>query len=76
MRLFSEQGVLFLMEGDVLVHQEACASAKDLPFATVMIMCNLFANKVKTLTIEGICIWPVTKRADLLEILSPLFEEN
>lgn len=74
MRLFSEQGVLFLMEGDVLVHQEACASAKDLAFATTMIMCNLFAHKVQQLLIEGVCIWPVTQRASLEEVLSPLFE--
>lgn len=74
MRLFSEQGVLFLMEGDVLVHQEVCASAEDLPFATVMIMSRLFAHKVKQLTIEGICVWSVTQRASLEEILLPLFE--
>lgn len=75
MRLFSEQGVLFLMEGDILVHQEACASAKELQFATVMIMCSLRTHKVKTLCIEGLCIWHVTKRDELVQILLPLFED-
>lgn len=76
MRLFISQGVFFLVnEEDVLVHQEPCGSAKDLAFATVMIMTKLFANKCQQLVIEGVCIWPVTQRSSLEEVLLPLFED-
>ena len=76
MRLFISQGVFFLVdEGDALVHQEPCGSAKELAFATVMIMTKLLAQKCQQLVIEGVCIWPVTQRSSLEEILLPLFED-
>lgn len=73
MYLEINQNMLLLTEGNTLVTSVPCQTKHDIAIATVMLMCTLRANAVKQLTIIGSCIWPVTKREDLQEILLPYY---